>query len=102
MAPRIATAAPPRSHPRIVCILSCNVLDFAGDAARDAVRQLRNAWVARGAGPRQIDRLLVEDAPGASPHEDHAVGEAHGLADVVRDEADRLARGAPDALDLAL
>ena len=69
---------------------------------RDAARERRHARVVRRARPRQVDDLLVQDAAGARPHQHDAVGEAHGLADVVRDEDDGLARRAPDALDLAL
>ena len=60
----------------------------------------RASFAARGRGRSTISSCRI--APRARPHEDDAIGEAHGLADVVRDEDDRLARGAPDALDLAL
>src|ERR1700722_2850706 len=101
-ATRTARATRPRSHPRIVRLLSRDLLDLAGDAIADGAGQLRHAQIARRPRAGQDDGLLVEDAARPGAHEDDAIGEAHGLADVVRDEDDGLARRAPDALELAL
>src|ERR1019366_7648364 len=102
LATRIARTVSPRSHPRIVRLLTRYLLDLARDAARDAVRESGHARVVGGARSGQIDSLLVQDAPRTRPHQDDAIRQPDGLADVVRHEDDRLARRAPDPLDLAL
>jgi len=47
-----------------------------------------------------LDRNDVDDAPGSRRHDDHPVTEENGLGNRVRDERDRLARLAPDPLQL--
>src|ERR1700722_7858986 len=58
MATRIASAASPRSHPRIVRLLSRDLLHLAGDATPDSIGEHAHAFVGRRARARQIDGLL--------------------------------------------
>src|SRR5437762_3002492 len=47
---------------------------------------------------REVDADFLGDAAGARRHDEHPVGEEHGLLNIVGDEDDALARLVPDAV----
>ena len=53
-------------------------------------------------GPSKRNSKLLPDATGVRRKEHHAIAEARRLADVVRDEDDRLSACLPNALDVAV
>src|SRR5260221_5898033 len=63
------------------------------DEVRAIAFELRADHAAR---PRHVDRHAVQHAAGARREHDHAIRQIDGLADVIGDEDDRLARAAPD------
>src|SRR5262249_26244408 len=66
------------------------------DLLEDAVAQLEVARRAEVARARDVDLDDLADGRGPRRHHDDAIGELHGLLDVVGDEQDRLLLGLPD------
>src|SRR3954463_5663655 len=70
------------------------------DMPPDAVAQAAEGIAAQhlvGAGPRQLDLEMIDDAAGPRRHHDHLVGEIDRFGEAVRDEDDGLACRRPDA-----
>ena len=73
-------------------------LEGAGDLG-GVLGELDRIDVARAG---ELDLELLANAAGMRGEKDDAIAEAGGLADVVRDEDDRLLAGLPDFLDVAV
>src|SRR5690348_16857036 len=77
-------------------------LDIAFQDARDLRGIPREIHAVDVAGPGKGNRKLLTDPSGMGGEEDDAIAETDGFSDVMRDEHDRLAVLAPDALDVAV
>src|SRR6266540_1404380 len=79
-----------------------NLLHLLLQVVVDVHDDLREQHVLELAGPGGGDPLLDHERAGRGGHQQHPVGQEHGLAHVVRHEDEGLARFAPHRLQLVL
>src|SRR5688500_7091987 len=99
-ATRIAAVSAVRAAPRIVRLLSRDLLDLGPDLVRDLLDETGRAQIPRASRAREIDGNVADDAAGPRSDEHDAVAEAHRFFDLMGDEEHRRARRSNDALDL--
>src|SRR6185295_3872068 len=102
MTTRITVLSAARAAPRIVRLLSRDLVDLCSDLIGDRPHETESRHVPRASRARKIDGDVADDAPGTRPDEDDAIAETNCFFDLMRHEEHRGARRANDALHLAV